>query len=78
MYGERKIRILNYQWMVASSLYNYCRSSDVESVSQFKLRQNLTQVTKKGAKGTKESMINELVEMLTNYRNLCANQTNPS
>ena len=78
MYGERKIRILNYQWMVASSLYNYCRSSDVESVSQFKLRQNLTQVAKKGAKGTKESMINELVEMLTNYRNLCANQTNPS
>lgn len=35
-------------------------------------------VTKKGAKGTKEHVITELVEMLTNYRNLCANQTNPA
>lgn len=33
MSGERRIRILNYQWPVASNLYNYCRSSDVESVA---------------------------------------------
>lgn len=33
MNGERRIRILNYQWPVASNLYNYCRSSDVESVA---------------------------------------------
>lgn len=33
---------------------------------------------RKGAKGTKESVINELVEMLKNYRNLCANQTSGS
>ena len=72
MDGERKIRIFNYQWIVAQNLYNYCRSSDVESVAQFKLRQSLTMVTKKGSKGTKELVINELVEMLTNYRNLCS------
>jgi len=36
--GERRIRILNYQWPVATNLYNYCRSSDVESVAQFKVR----------------------------------------
>jgi len=35
-------------------------------------------VTKKGAKNIKEKVINDLVDMLTNYRTLCANQTNPS
>lgn len=69
---------MNYQWKVASNLYNYCRSSDVENISQFKLRHYLTQVTKLGSKGVKEKIINELVEMLTNYRNLCANQTSPT
>jgi len=78
MTGQRRIRILNYQWAVAKDLYNYCRSSDVESVAQFKLRHYMTQVTKAGSKGTKEMVINQLVEMLTNYRNLCANQTNPA
>ena len=76
--GDRKIRILNYNWNVAQNIYNYCRSSDVESVSQFKLRHDLTQVVKLGAKGTKEKVINDLVDMLTNYRNTCANQTSPS
>lgn len=76
--GERKIRILNYHWKAAQNVYNYCRSADVESVSQFKLRHDLIQVTKLGAKGTKEKVINDLVEMLTNYRNTCANQTSPS
>ena len=35
-------------------------------------------MTKKGAKNIKEKVINDLVDMLTNYRTLCANQTNPS
>ena len=78
MAGQRRIRIFNYQWSVAETLYNYCRSSDVESVSQFKLRQYMTQVPKVGSKGTKELVINQLVEQLTNYRTLCANQTNPA
>ena len=38
MYGERKIRVFNYSWTVAQNLYNYCKSSDVESLSQFKIR----------------------------------------
>ena len=76
--GERRIRIMNYAWKVAAKLYDYCRSADVESVAQFKLRHYLTQVPKLGAKGTKEKVINDLVEMLTNYRNLCANQTSPT
>ena len=77
MMGQRRIRIMNYSWNVAKNLYDYCRSCDVESVAQYKIRLALTFVNKKGAKGTKEMIINELVEMLTNYRNLCANQTNP-
>jgi len=47
-------------------------------VSQYKIRHYLTQISTKGAKGTKEKIINDLVEMLTSYRSLCANQTNPS
>ena len=61
--------MFNYQWKVAQNLYGYCKSADVESVAQFKLRHDLTEVPKKGAKGTKEKVINDLVDMLTNYRN---------
>ena len=72
MYGERKIRIFNYSWVVSKNLHNYCKSSDVESVAQFRIRNHLTQVTKKGAKSTREKVINDLVTMLSNYRSLCS------
>jgi len=39
---DRKIRIFNFNWKVAGNLYLYCKSADVESVSQFKLRYDLT------------------------------------
>ena len=72
MYGERKIRIMNYSWKAASNLFNYYRSADVENVAQFKMRHDLTYVTKRGSKNVREKVINDLVEMLQNYRNLCA------
>ena len=33
---------------------------------------------KRGAKNTKEKLLNDLIEMLHTYRSQCANQTNPS
>ena len=72
MYGERKIRIMNYSWKATSKLINYFRSADVENVAQFKVRHDLTFVTKKGSKNVREKVINDMVTMLQNYRNLCA------
>lgn len=78
MDGRRMIRVMNFQWMVSVSIYNYFKSADVENVAQFKIRNELSQAQKRGAKNTKEKLLNDLIEMLHNYRSLCANQTNPS
>ena len=53
-------------------MLNYFRSADVENVAQFKVRHDLTFVTKKGSKNVREKVINDMVTMLQNYRNLCA------
>jgi protein transport protein SEC24 len=78
MEGVRKIRVFNYHWQVAKNLYSYFKSADVESVAQFKVRSELSQAVRRGAKNTKEKLINDLVDMLSNYRTQCASQTNPS
>lgn len=42
MEGVRKIRIMNYSWTVAKNLYSYFKSSDVENLAQFKIRNELS------------------------------------
>lgn len=71
--GKRVIRVMNFSWQVASSLYNYFKSADVESLVQFKIRNELSQAFKRGAKNTKEKLLNDLIEMLHVYRSQCAN-----
>lgn len=78
MYGERRIRVLNYSWKVVTKLFNYFKSSDVENVIQYKLRHSLTQVPARGSLAVKDQVMTELVDMLATYRNQCANQTNAS
>ena len=72
------IRVFNYTWKVCKDLFSYYKSADVENVSQFKIRNELSKVTQLGAKKTKEQMQNELIDMLANYRSQCAKSTNPS
>ena len=62
------IRIMNYQWTVASSMFNYFKSADIENLAQFKIRNELSQAPKRGAKATKEKLFNHLIEMLHTYR----------
>lgn len=62
------IRIMNYSWVVASSMFNYFKSADIENLAQFKIRNELSQAPKRGAKATKEKVLNDLVEMLSTYR----------
>lgn len=33
MEGNRMIRVMNYQWAVASSMFNYFKSADVENLA---------------------------------------------
>jgi hypothetical protein len=68
MEGKRMIRIMNYQWTVASSMFNYFKSADIENLAQFKIRNELSQAPKRGAKATKEKLFNDLIEMLHTYR----------
>ena len=76
--GLRKFRVINYQWKVASNALNYYLSADVENVAQFKIRGYIANVSKLGAKATKEKVINDLIDLLTNYRKDCASHTSIS
>jgi protein transport protein SEC24 len=76
--GKRVIRVMNFHWTAAPNLYSYFKSADVENLAQFKIRNELSQAIKRGAKNTKEKLLNDLIEMLHVYRTQCANQTNPS
>jgi hypothetical protein len=42
MEGRRMIRIMNYSWTVASSMFNYFKSADIENLAQFKIRNELS------------------------------------
>ena len=58
--GVRRILILNYMWRVSKTLY-----------AQFKIRHSLSSAMLLGAKRVKEKTINDLVEMLYNYKKHC-------
>jgi hypothetical protein len=73
MEGKRKIRVMNFHWVVAANLFSYFKSADVENLAQFKIRNELSQAIKRGAKNTKEKLLNDLIEMLHVYRTQCAN-----
>jgi len=70
--------ILNYMWRVSRSLYAYFKSSDCEAVAQLKVRHSLSTAMLLGAKRVKEKTINDLVELLYNYKKHCGQSNNPS
>ena len=76
--GDRKIRVLNCQWRVAKNLYTYFKSAEVEVCAQIKIRTTLAQMQSLGAKKAKEMLINDLIELLYNYRKNCNSQSNPT
>jgi protein transport protein SEC24 len=63
---------------VAKNINAYFKSTDVEALSQFILKRELSKVHLKGAKTTRESVINNLVALLYNYRTHCATTSSPS
>lgn len=76
--GERMIRVFNYHWTVSKNLYSYFKSTDVEALVQFKMRQELTLLNTMGAKELWTKFQTDLVDMLFQYRKQCAAQTNPT
>ena len=75
---ERRIRVFNFHWQVASNFYGYFKSSDVEACAQFRIRLEAAQVVEVGAKAIRERIIEGLVDQMANYRAQCAQSTNPS
>jgi hypothetical protein len=63
---------------VAKNINAYFKSTDVEALSQFLLKKELSKVHLKGAKTTRETIINNLVALLYNYRTHCATTSSPS
>ena len=57
-FGERRIRVLNMNLPVAKNLNAYFKSADVETLSHFLIMKDLSKVMLKGAKNTKEHIIN--------------------
>lgn len=69
--GIRRIMVLNYMWRVSKTLYAYYRSSDCEATAQYKIRHAISTSMFLGAKRVREKLINELVDMLYNYKTKC-------
>jgi len=71
-YGERRIRVFNINIPVAKNLNGYFKGADVETLTAFILKKEASRVMVKGAKVTKENVINNLVNLLYVYRQKCA------
>jgi hypothetical protein len=71
-YGERRIRVFNYCLTVAKSLNAYYKATDSETLTEFMVKKEIARIMQKGAKITRESVINNLVTLLFTYRQKCA------
>mmetsp|Transcript_15078 Transcript_15078/g.14650 ORF Transcript_15078/g.14650 Transcript_15078/m.14650 type:complete len:202 (-) Transcript_15078:36-641(-) len=63
---------------VCKNLNSYFKSGDIETLSEFIIKREVSKVTLRGAKNTKEHIMNTLITMLYNYRHQCSSQSSPS
>ena len=69
---------MNHVLSPSKNLNGYYKSAEVETLSALLLKREAAQVFGKGAKASKEALINNLVSLLYNYRQKCASQSSPS
>lgn len=67
-FGDKRIRIFNYALPITKNLNAYFKSADVEALTEFVVKKELSRSIQKGTKNTREAMINNLVTLLYNYR----------
>jgi hypothetical protein len=67
-FGERRIRVFNYNLLIAKNLNNYYKGTDQETLSEFIVKHELSRVFMRGAKATRETITNNLVNLLHTYR----------
>eukprot|EP00349_Pseudokeronopsis_sp_Brazil_P002794 CAMPEP_0202963266 /NCGR_PEP_ID=MMETSP1396-20130829/7245_1 /ASSEMBLY_ACC=CAM_ASM_000872 /TAXON_ID= /ORGANISM="Pseudokeronopsis sp., Strain Brazil" /LENGTH=361 /DNA_ID=CAMNT_0049684321 /DNA_START=1043 /DNA_END=2128 /DNA_ORIENTATION=+ len=71
-FGEKRIRIFNQMVPVCKNLNGYFKSGDVEAVAEFIVKREVSKVSLRGAKASREALMNNLVTMLYNYRHQCS------
>jgi len=59
-------------------LNGHFKAADVETLADFTIKREASRIFQRGAKATKESIINNLVSLLHSYRQKCAAQSSPS
>lgn len=67
-WGERRIRVFNQSLQLSKNLNGHVKAADVETLADFTIKREASRVFQRGAKATKESIINNLVALLHNYR----------
>jgi protein transport protein SEC24 len=55
--GQRRIRVFNQSFNIATNVGAYFKAANVETLAQFMLRQNLSQIERLGAKKVKENVV---------------------
>ena len=78
MYQENRLRIFNVSFKVIDNLNKYFKSCTVESYVNYFLKQKLSKIDVKGPKLIREEILNELVDIMYNYRVNCAPNSQPS
>ena len=76
--GERRVRIFNIASSVTDSINNYFKAANCEVFVTYLLRSSLASLPSSNAKSVKDSIINQVVELLTKYRKSCSSNSAPS
>jgi protein transport protein SEC24 len=63
-FGDKRIRVFNLSLPVSKNINTYFKSADVEALSHFLVKKEVSRVFQKGPKAVRESVINTLVTLL--------------
>ena len=78
IYGERRLRVFNQAFKVATLLNQYFKSCAVESFTQYFLREKLARIKQVGPRLIREEVMNEMITIFLNYRLQCASTSSSS
>ncbi|KNC80263.1 hypothetical protein SARC_07373 [Sphaeroforma arctica JP610] len=77
MFGERRVRCINFQMKVVNQLSEVFRHSELDTLLNFFARKAALDMRKKTIKAIRDSVIEKASEVLSVYRKHCASTSSP-
>jgi len=77
-YGQRVIRVINFKALTSNDLVAIFRACDVEAVAQLTIKKHISTISTTSVPQIKKTLLENLVNILYNYRQHCASGSSPS